>query len=39
MVGPRAKLGQLVEGVAASGDHVALTKQGKAIALMVGRDE
>lgn len=35
----RAKLGQLVEQVAASGEHVALTKRGRALAMIVGRDE
>jgi len=35
----RGSLGRLVEEVAASGDVVALTKRGKALAVLVSRDE
>ncbi len=35
----RAKLGQLVDEVAASGEHVALTKRGRAMAILVGHEE
>lgn len=35
----RSALGRLVEEVAASGDVVALTKRGKALAVLVSRDE
>jgi prevent-host-death family protein len=35
----RASLGRLVEDVAAGGDVVALTKRGKALAVLVSRDE
>ena len=35
----RSSLGRLVEEVAASGDVVALTKRGKALAVLVSRDE
>lgn len=35
----RAKLGQLVEEVAEGGNAVALTKRGRALAMIVGRDE
>jgi prevent-host-death family protein len=35
----RSSLGRLVEQVAAGGDVVALTKRGKALAVLVSRDE
>jgi prevent-host-death family protein len=35
----RGSLGRLVEEVAASGDVVALTKRGKALAVLMSRDE
>jgi len=35
----RGSLGRLVEEVAAGGDVVALTKRGKALAVLVSRDE
>ncbi len=35
----RGSLGRLVEEVAASGNVVALTKRGKALAVLVSRDE
>ena len=35
----RSSLGRLVEEVAAGGDVVALTKRGKALAVLVSRDE
>lgn len=35
----RVKLGQLVEEIAESGEHVALTKRGRALAVLVSRDE
>ena len=35
----RARLGQLVDEVAAGGEHVALTKRGRPVAMIVGRDE
>jgi prevent-host-death family protein len=35
----RGSLGRLVEEVAASGDVVALTKRGKALAVLVSREE
>jgi len=35
----RGSLGRLVEQVAASGDVVALTKRGKALAVLVSREE
>ena len=35
----RAKLGQLVDAVAAGGEHVALTKRGRPVAMIVGREE
>lgn len=35
----RAKLGQLVEEVAEGGNAVALTKRGRALAMIVGREE
>jgi prevent-host-death family protein len=35
----RSSLGRLVEEVAAGGDVVSLTKRGKALAVLVSRDE
>lgn len=35
----RASLGRLVEDVATSGESVALTKRGRALAVLVSRDE
>jgi prevent-host-death family protein len=35
----RSSLGRLVEEVAASGDVVSLTKRGKALAVLVSREE
>jgi antitoxin YefM len=35
----RARLGKLVEEVAESGNPVALTKRGRALAMIVGREE
>lgn len=35
----RAKLGQLVDDVATGGDHIALTKRGRPVAMIVGREE
>lgn len=35
----RGTLGRLVEDVAASGEAVALTKRGRALAVLVSRDE
>lgn len=35
----RAKLGQLVDDVATGGDHIALTKRGRPVAMIVGRNE
>jgi prevent-host-death family protein len=35
----RGHLGRLVEEVASTGEHVALTKRGKALAVIVSRDE
>ena len=35
----RSSLGRLVEQVATGGDVVALTKRGKALAMLVSRDE
>lgn len=35
----RGALGRLVEDVAGGGDAVALTKRGKALAMLVSRDE
>ena len=35
----RGSLGRLVEEVAATGDHIAFTKRGRALAVLVSRDE
>lgn len=35
----RAKLGELIDEVAGKGVHVALTKRGRPLAMIVGRDE
>jgi prevent-host-death family protein len=35
----RASLGRLVEEVAASGEHIAVTKRGRALAVLMSRDE
>jgi antitoxin YefM len=35
----RGSLGRLVEEVATSGDHIAVTKRGRALAVLVSRDE
>ena len=35
----RGSLGRLVEEVATSGDHIAFTKRGRALAVLVSRDE
>jgi prevent-host-death family protein len=35
----RGSLGRLVEEVATSGEHIAFTKRGRALAVLVSRDE